>query len=93
MTTYKSKYFFASLLVLFLGFPSFLGNNLNSAFAMSSKVNPVGTNLIVDIAKKQNLMLKMRFTSSGVGEHQIGMPQGDTRQQVERLLGELNVMS
>ena len=43
--------------------------------------------------KKQNLMLKMRFTSSGVGEHQIGMPQGDTRQRVERLLGELNVMS
>ena len=54
MTTYKSKYFFASLLVLFLSFPIFLGNNLNSAFAMSSKVNPVGTNLIVDIAKKQN---------------------------------------
>jgi serine protease Do len=54
MATYKSKYFFASLLVLFLSFPIFNGNNLNSAFAMSSKVNPVGTNLIVDIAKKQN---------------------------------------
>ena len=54
MVTYKSKYFFASLLVLFLSFPIFNGNNLNSAFAMSSKVNPVGTNLIVDIAKKQN---------------------------------------
>ena len=54
MATDKSKYFFASLLVLFLSFPIFNGNNLNSAFAMSSKVNPVGTNLIVDIAKKQN---------------------------------------
>ena len=54
MATYKSKYFFASLLVLFLSFPIFNGNNLNSGFAMSSKVNPVGTNLIVDIAKKQN---------------------------------------
>jgi len=47
----------------------------------------------VDIAKKQNLMLKMRFTSSGVGEHQLGMPQGDTRERVKTLLGELNVMS
>ena len=54
MATYKSKYFFASLLVLFLSFPVFNENNFNSAFAMSSKVNPVGTNLIVDIAKKQN---------------------------------------
>ena len=54
MVNYKSKCFFASLLVLILSFPIFLGNNLNSAFAMSSKVNPVGTNLIVDIAKKQN---------------------------------------
>ena len=54
MATNKNKYFFASLLVLFLSFPIFNGNNFNSAFAMSSKVNPVGTNLIVDIAKKQN---------------------------------------
>ena len=54
MVNYKSKCFFASLLVLILSFPIFLGNNLDSAFAMSSKVNPVGTNLIVDIAKKQN---------------------------------------
>ena len=54
MATYKSKYFFASFLILFLSFPVFNENNFNSAFAMSSKVNPVGTNLIVDIAKKQN---------------------------------------
>ncbi len=54
MATYKSKYFFASLLFLFLSFPIFNGNNLNSAFALSSKVNPVGTNLIVEIAKNKN---------------------------------------
>ena len=54
MATYKSKYFFASFLILFLSISIFYGNNLNSAFALSSKVNPVGTNLIVEIAKKQN---------------------------------------
>jgi serine protease Do len=54
MATYKSKYFFASFLILFLSFPVFSGNNLNSAFALSSKVNPVGTNLIVEIAKNKN---------------------------------------
>lgn len=54
MATYKSKYFFASFLILFLSFPVFNGNNLNSAFALSSKVSPVGTNLIVEIAKNQN---------------------------------------
>ena len=30
------------------------GASFNSAFALSDKVNPVGTNLIVEIAKKQN---------------------------------------
>ena len=54
MATYKSKYFFASFLILFLSISIFYGNNLNSAFALSSKVNPIGTNLIVEIAKKQN---------------------------------------
>jgi serine protease Do len=54
MATNKYKYYFASLLVLFLSIPIFNGSNFNTAFAMSSKVNPVGTNLIVDIAKKQN---------------------------------------
>jgi len=54
MATDKSKYFFASFLILFLSFPIFNGNNLNSAFALSSKVNPVGTNLIVEIAKNKN---------------------------------------
>jgi len=38
----------------FLSFLLFTGINLNSAFAISGKVNPVGTNLIVEIAKKQN---------------------------------------
>ena len=54
MATYKSKHFFASFLILFLSFPIFNGNNLNSAFALSAKVNPVGTNLIVEIAKNKN---------------------------------------
>jgi serine protease Do len=54
MAIYKSKYFFASFLILFLSFPIFNGNNLNSAFALSAKVNPVGTNLIVEIAKNKN---------------------------------------
>jgi serine protease Do len=54
MTTYISKHFFAFFLILFLSFPIFNANNLNPAFALSSKVNPVGTNLIVEIAKKQN---------------------------------------
>ena len=54
MGTYKCKNFFAFFLFLFLRFPTFNVNNFNSAFALSSKVNPVGTNLIVDIAKKQN---------------------------------------
>ncbi len=46
------KYF--SLLILFLILPVLSGIGINSAFALSSKVNPVGTNLIVEIAKKQN---------------------------------------
>ena len=54
MATYKRKYFFASFLILFLSFPVFNGSNLNSAFAISSKANPVGTNLIVEIAKNKN---------------------------------------
>jgi len=54
MAIYKSKYFFAAFLILFLSFPIFNGNNLNPAFALSSKVNPVGTNLIVEIAKNKN---------------------------------------
>ncbi|MEC8957306.1 MAG: Do family serine endopeptidase, partial [Nitrospinota bacterium] len=35
-------------------FPIIEGFNLHSASALSGKVNPVGTNLIVEIAKKQN---------------------------------------
>ncbi len=54
MTTYKSKFIFASFLILFLSFPIYSGNSFKSAFALSSKVNPVGTNLIVEIAKKKN---------------------------------------
>ncbi|HIJ50522.1 MAG TPA: Do family serine endopeptidase [Nitrospinae bacterium] len=54
MAIYKSKHFFASFIILFLSFPIFNGNNLNSAFALSAKVNPVGTNLIVEIAKNKN---------------------------------------
>ena len=46
--------FFASLLISFLSFPVLNGIGINSALALSSKVNPVGTNLIVEIAKKQN---------------------------------------
>ena len=41
-----------SLLILFLSFPIIDG--FNSASALSGKVNPVGTNLIVEIAKNQN---------------------------------------
>ena len=44
--------FFASLLISFLSFPVLNGIGINSALALSSKVNPVGTNLIVEIAKK-----------------------------------------
>jgi len=54
MTTYRKKYFLAAFFVLFLSFPVFSGISFNSAFALSGKVNPVGTNLIVEIAKKQN---------------------------------------
>ena len=51
----RKNYFFTTLLlILFLIFPVFSWTNLNSAFALSGKVNPVGTNLIVEIAKKQN---------------------------------------
>ena len=50
----RKKYFFATLLFLFLSFPFLNGASFNSAFALSDKVNPVGTNLIVEIAKKQN---------------------------------------
>jgi len=48
------KYFLTSLLISFFSFPIIEGFNLHSAFALSGKVNPVGTNLIVEIAKKQN---------------------------------------
>ena len=46
------KYFLTFLLILFLSFP--IINGFNSASALSGKVNPVGTNLIVEIAKNQN---------------------------------------
>ncbi len=52
MTTRKSL--FASFLILFLIFPVANSVSLSPAFALSSKVNPVGTNLIVDIAKEKN---------------------------------------
>ncbi|MDC0206698.1 Do family serine endopeptidase [Nitrospinae bacterium] len=48
------KYFLTSFLILFLNFPIINGFDFNSAYALSGKVNPVGTNLIVEIAKKQN---------------------------------------
>jgi len=48
------KYFLTSLLISFFSFTIIEGFNLHSAFALSGKVNPVGTNLIVEIAKKQN---------------------------------------
>ena len=54
MSVDRKKYFLATLLILFLVFPFLSGTSFNSAFALSSKVNPVGTNLIVEIAKKQN---------------------------------------
>ena len=50
----RKKYFFATLLFLFLSFPFLNGASFNSAFALTDKVNPVGTNIIVEIAKKQN---------------------------------------
>ena len=56
MEEYKrmKKYFLTSFLILFLNFPIINGFDLNSAYALSGKVNPDGTNLIVEIAKKQN---------------------------------------
>ena len=56
MEEYKrmKKYFLTSFLILFLNFPIINGLHFNSASALSGKVNPVGTNLIVEIAKKQN---------------------------------------
>jgi serine protease Do len=48
------KYFLISFLISFLSFPIINGFSFNSASALSGKVNPVGTNLIVEIAKKQN---------------------------------------
>ena len=56
MEEYKrmKKYFLTSFLILFLNFPIINGFDFNSASALSGKVNPVGTNLIVEIAKKQN---------------------------------------
>ena len=56
MEEYKrmKKYFLTSFLILFLNFPIINGFDFNSAYALSGKVNPVGTNLIVEIAKKQN---------------------------------------
>ena len=52
--TRMKKYFLTSFLILFLNFPIINGFDFNSAYALSGKVNPVGTNLIVEIAKKQN---------------------------------------
>ena len=54
MTAHIKKLFSLTFLILFLSFSVFSGINLNPAFAISGKVNPVGTNLIVEIAKKQN---------------------------------------
>jgi len=54
MSVDRKKYYLAILLILFLIFPFLSGTSFNSAFALSGKVNPVGTNLIVEIAKKQN---------------------------------------
>ena len=56
MEEYKrmKKYFLTSFLILFLNFPIINGFDFNSSYALSGKVNPVGTNLIVEIAKKQN---------------------------------------
>ena len=56
MEEYKrmKKYFLTSFLILFLNFPIINGFDFNYAYALSGKVNPVGTNLIVEIAKKQN---------------------------------------
>ena len=54
MSIDRKKYFLAALFLLFLSFPFLSGTSFNSAFALSGKVNPVGTNLIVEIAKKQN---------------------------------------
>ena len=54
MSIDRKKYLLATLLILFLIFPFLSGTSFNSAFALSGKVNPVGTNLIVEIAKKQN---------------------------------------
>ena len=56
MEEYKrmKKYFLTSFLILFLNFPIINGFDFNSVYALSGKVNPVGTNLIVEIAKKQN---------------------------------------
>lgn len=49
------KYFLAAFLIIFLSFPLINnGAHFKPAFAVSGKVNPVGTNLIVEIAKKQN---------------------------------------
>jgi hypothetical protein len=52
MSIDRKKYFLAALFILFLSFPILSGTSFNSAFALSGKVNPVGTNLIVEIAKK-----------------------------------------
>ena len=75
------KYYFASFLILFLSFPLINGVNFNPAFALSSKVNPVGTNLIVEIAKKQNpavvfVTSKTKFQPARGNPPQQGGPFG-----------------
>ena len=48
------NYFLKFPFILFLFFAVTNSLNMQNAFALSGKVNPVGTNLIVEIAKKQN---------------------------------------
>ncbi|MEK9629799.1 MAG: trypsin-like peptidase domain-containing protein, partial [Nitrospinota bacterium] len=81
MTNIKNKYFFAALFVLFFSFPVISGINFKPAFALSGKVNPVGTNLIVEIAKKQNPAVvfvesKTKFQPAKGNPRQHGGPFG-----------------
>ena len=48
------NYYLKFPFILFLFFAVINSFNVINAFALSGKVNPVGTNLIVEIAKKQN---------------------------------------
>ena len=52
--TRKFKIAFALFTLLLLPLSYGIGDFAGSAFALSTKANPVGTNLIVDIAKRQN---------------------------------------